>query len=105
MYTAQQYHDDYSDGNTKQPVEFRNVIAIEAATRVLDNYGRLSVNLIASGDGYYACGGKLEPITWQRENLEDCFHYFRADGSELTVSEGTTYVCVLSQGQSTFEYE
>ena len=29
MYTAQQYHGDYSDGNTKQPVEFRNVIAID----------------------------------------------------------------------------
>ena len=104
LYTAQQYGGDYDDGNTGEAVTFRNVIAIDAYTKVLDNYGRLQVNLIDEGIGYYACGGKVEPITWKRASLEDCFHYYRADGSELTVSQGTTYVAILARNQSTFEY-
>ena len=105
MYTAKQYGGDYADGNTKVPVEFRNVIAIDAETHTLDNYGRLSVNLFDKGVGYYCCGGKLVPITWQRDNVKDHFHYFLEDGSELNVSEGKTYICILARNQGTFEYE
>ena len=86
-------------------MEFRNVIAIDAETHTLDAYGRLSVNLFDTGTGYYACGGKLVPITWKRDNVKDCFHYFLEDGSELNISEGRTYICILARNQGTFEYE
>ncbi len=105
LYTAVQHGASYDDGNTKQPVTFRNVIMLSAATKVLDNYGRLKVDLIGSGDGYYVCGGKLIPITWERDTLADCFRYSLADGSELSVSEGKTYIAVLSIGQSEMQYE
>ena len=104
-YTAKQYGSDYTDGNTKEPVEFRNVIAIDAETHTLDGSGRLSVNLFDTGVGYYACGGKLVPITWQRDNVNDCFHYFLENGNELNISEGRTYICILARNQGTFEYE
>ena len=100
LYTATQYNGDYIDGNTKEPVTFRNVIAITANTKVLDGTGRLQVDLIGEGTGYYACGGKYEEITWKRDSLSDCCHYYHADGSELQVGIGTTYVGVLSQGST-----
>ena len=81
-------------------LNFRNVIAISADTYAYDNYGRLKVNLISTGEGYYFCGGKYETITWKRDSVSDCFHYFRADGSELTISEGKTYVMILAKGES-----
>lgn len=100
LYTAKQYNGDYIDGNTKETVKFRNVIAITAFTKVLDSTGRLRVDLIGEGTGYYACGGKYEEITWKRDSVSDCFHYYRADGSELLVGIGSTYIAVLSQGSA-----
>ena len=104
LYTAQQHGGDYLDGNTDEPVTFRNVLAISAATRVLDGYGRLSVNLIGSGSGYFACGGSYVEISWARESLEDCFHYYLADGSELHLGEGTTYIAVLAENTSSISF-
>jgi hypothetical protein len=104
LFTAFQYGADYADGNTGDPVTFRNVFALEAPTRVLDGYGRLRVDLIGSGAGYYACGGKYETITWSRESLADCFHYTREDGSPLSVGVGTTYIAVLAKGQSEIKF-
>ena len=100
LYTATQYNGDYIDGNTQEPVTFRNVIAITAKTRILDEVGRLQVDLVGEGSGYYACGGKYEEIRWKRDSLSDCCHYYHADGSELQVGIGTTYVGVLSQGST-----
>lgn len=100
LYTASQYNKDYVDGNTQETVKFRNVLALNAYTKVLDGTGRLRVDLIGEGTGYYACGGKYEEISWKRDSLSDCFHYYHADGSELQVSIGTTYVAVLSQGSA-----
>ena len=105
LYTAQQLGGDYIDGNTKEALTFRNLIVIEAYTKMLDNYGRLRVDLIANGEGYYVCGGKYEPITWKRDSVDDCFHYYRADGSELTVSEGKTFISVLARNQSVITFE
>ena len=105
LYTARQMGGDYIDGNTNKALTFRNVIAIEAETRVLDDKGRLRVDLISSGKGYYFCGGRYEEITWKRDSVSDCFHYARADGSDLTVSEGKTYIIVLAKGQSTVTIE
>ena len=105
LYTAKQYGGDYIDGNSKEALSFRNVIAFPADTMVYDGYGRLLVNLITSGEGYYACGGKYEPITWKRDSVSDCFHYYRADGSELTISEGKTYIMILAKNDSTITFE
>ena len=105
IYTAKQYGGSYDDGNTKEPVTFRNVLAIWAPTRVLDNYGRLQINLIGSGEGYFACGGQYVNIKWSRDSVKDCFHYYLADGSEVQLGEGTTYIAVLSNGQSSITLE
>ena len=103
LYTAEQHGGSYNDGNTKEAVTFRNVLAIWAPTKVLDNYGRLKIDLIGSGEGYFACGGQYVEISWVRDSVQDCFHYYLADGSELQLGAGTTYIAVLSNGQSSIE--
>jgi len=104
LFTATQHGGSYKDGNTGDAVTFRNVLAIWAPTKVLDSYGRLSVGLTGGGEGYYACGGKYVEITWERDTVQDCFRYYLSDGTELSVSEGKTYVAVLSIGESRIEF-
>ena len=100
LYTAQQHGGSYADGNTKEELTFRNVVAIWAPTKAVDDYGRLQIDVIGGGKGSFACGGKSVDITWKRDSVEDCFHYYLADGSELQLGEGTTYIAVLSNDRS-----
>ena len=45
------------------------------------------------------------PITWKRDAVQDCFHYYLEDGSELQIGVGTTYAPVLVKDQSTAEFQ
>lgn len=93
-YTMRQYNQDYIDGNTGEKVEFRNVLALSVKVAVLDGEGRISVDTTAGGEGWFLCGGKYVPITWARD-AGDVFRYYNADGSELSLAEGTTYIALV----------
>ena len=103
-YTAVQYNDDYKDGATGEKVAFSNVLVLSAKMSTVDSYGRLAVELVGSGDGYLACGGKYVPIKWSRSSINDCFTYTLADGTPLSFARGTTYVGIVptSGGSATF---
>ena len=95
VYTAEQYGGDYIDGNTDEALEFTNVLVISARTQVLDSEGRLSVELIGNGSGYFACGGKYCEIEWSRENASSPFVYTLPDGTPLALGVGKTYIAVV----------
>ena len=95
LYYPAQYGSDYIDGNSGEKVGFTNVVVLYAATRMLDNYGRLAVTLTGSNEGLYACGGKSTHITWERASAADRFSYVKADGSPLSFGIGTTYICIV----------
>ena len=63
-YTARQYNTDLIDGTTKETVPFKNLLVLFDDTKILDDYGRRSVDLTGSGSGYFICGGKSVPIKW-----------------------------------------
>ncbi len=95
-YTAFQLNADYADGLTGELLEFRNVLILFASIRTYDDYGRLKVDLVAEGSGYYARDGKTIPITWSKAGTYSPFHYNTEDGEELTVRAGKTYIAIVS---------
>ena len=94
-YTAVQYKADYKDGATGEAVPFTNLLILSADTKTVDSYGRLAVDLIGSGTGYFVTGGKYVPIKWARSDINSCFTYTLEDGTALNLSRGTTYVGVI----------
>lgn len=103
-YTAVQYKDDYKDGATGEAVTFSNLLILTADMKTVDSYGRLAVDLIGSGTGYFVTGGKYVPIKWSRSDINSCFTYTLEDGTALNLSRGTTYVGVIptSGGSANF---
>jgi hypothetical protein len=103
-YTAAQYGGDYADGLTGELPAFTNVLLLYAPITVIDDYGRLSVDLIRDGEGYYACGGRYIPITWSKSGVYSPFRYYTQDGEELQIGVGKTYIAILSKvsGKLTF---
>lgn len=104
LYTAVQHGGDYYDGNTGENVTFTNVLVLAAPSRVIDSAGRLDVTLTGSGSGYFACGGKYVPVTWQRESLTEPFTYTLADGSELNLEVGKTYIAIIDDDSGTVKF-
>ncbi|MGI6029736.1 MAG: DUF3048 domain-containing protein [Candidatus Heteroscillospira sp.] len=103
VYTMSQYGKPYADGDTSEAVPFTNLLILEAPTRTLDSYGRLEVDLVGEGAGYFFCGGKYVPITWHRDGLGQQFYYTTQDGEELTLGVGKTYVGVVPTGNYTMD--
>jgi hypothetical protein len=97
VYTAYQYGGKYTD-NGQTDMTFKNVLVLYADTKTVDSYGRLAVNLIGSGEGYFCCGGKYVPITWHRSDLNSSFTYTLKDGSPVSFGVGKTYIGVIPTG-------
>ncbi len=82
-------HQDAEDGQT---MTFKNVILQNVSFTQLDKNGYLTYNVIGSGSGYYITNGKAVPITWTKGSETGMTHYYNADGSEISINRGKTYI-------------
>ena len=60
--------------------------------------------LLGTGDGYYACNGKIIPIKWHREKDEEPFTFTLTDGTPLEQGIGNSYIAIVPL-ISTVEWE
>lgn len=105
VYTLKEFGKDYVDQSTGEMPRFTNILTLRAQTATVDDYGRLSITLEGSGSGWYACGGKYVPITWERGSGTVPFHYYLEDGTELSVGVGSSYIAVIPNTSGSFEAE
>lgn len=101
-YQLNQYGADQLDGNTNEPLTFKNVFTLFAVN--VDEGVYHVAQLQGSGEGYYASNGKIVPIKWYHEAEEDPFTFTLADGTPLEQSVGNSYVGIIPTG-SAFTYE
>ena len=101
MYTAAQYGSDYIDGGTNEIVNFANVMVLNTTINVTgDEKGHNEVVVVGSGTGYLITGGQYVPIKWSRADIDSPFIYTLEDGSDLYLSRGETYCCIVNNGAS-----
>ena len=94
LYQVEEYDQPYIDGNDGSQVAVTNVLILQTVCTVVDDAGRVNVKL-TSGDGWYACGGKLIPITWEKGSADQQLRYYHQDGSPLSLGRGKSYVCII----------
>ena len=91
-YVYWQYWDEMIDENNDEKEAFENVIVILAPTYNESVYH--IAELDGTGDGYFACNGKIVPIQWNRENETDPFSFTLTDGTPLTLGVGNSYIAI-----------
>lgn len=98
-YTSTQWNSAYTDGNTGESVVFENVLVLYSPTTTsIDEKNHTSIYTYDYQDaGYFFNGGYAEPITWSRGSVNEPFHYYTADGSELQLGIGKTYIAFVSE--------
>lgn len=94
-YLVRQHGAPYVDGNTGAQVAVTNVLVLKTDTKVIDKEGRLDVDLVGSGSGYFACGGKYIPITWSKASAGAPLTYSTADGQPLSLGVGSSYINII----------
>lgn len=92
------------DENTETQLAFDNVLVLFADvikhewTEENLYKDQLEIQYANGGSGYYCHGGEALPLNWSKPGPTDHFS-FTANGAELAVHPGTTYVAVVWNSQ------
>lgn len=85
-------HIDESDGT---PIVAKNIIIQNVKTRVLDNEGRLELDLVGSGSGKYISNGRYIDINWLKSSKEGKTLYYNLDNNEIILNPGVTWIQIV----------
>lgn len=95
-YFVEEYGSAYIDGNSGNQVSVTNVLILKTECNLIrgDDAGRITVDL-TQGNGWYACGGKIIPIQWSKNGVNDPLVYTTQTGEPLVLGVGTSYVSII----------
>ncbi len=98
-YVFNQYDMEMVDDGDGQKEAFTNVMVMYANIDLVKGSGAQyhTADFLAGGSGYYACGGKIVPMTWTCDGEQEPFRFWNADGSELEMGVGNTYIAICSE--------
>lgn len=66
--------------------------------------GRITLNNVGTGTGYFITNGYSRPITWEKKSRPEQTVYKYTDGKEIIVNDGNTYIQIQPIDQkATFE--
>ena len=101
LYLYSEYgmkHTDPANGDAQ--LSFTNVILQCAEHHQYDDNGYMQFNILnESGEGYYITGGKAIPVTWSKGSDTNPTKFYDAEGNEITLNVGKTYVGLVSQSR------
>ncbi len=81
---------DYKTGKT---TSITNILVLNTSISFYpDNYHR-RVEL-SSGEGYYITNGTYQKISWSKGEAESSFIFTDAEGNQITLNRGKTWVCI-----------
>jgi hypothetical protein len=102
-YEYNQYGKLMTDQITGEVEAFINVLILDAS--VYENYIYTEANFQCGGTGYFACGGKLIPITWECERSRNPFRCMTLDGEPLNFNVGNTYMAIIGMEKERVEWK
>lgn len=109
-YSRNQYGGAQIDYLTGNQLSYDNIILQYCQWQPYDENGYLNIDVLSGGAGKYITRGKAIDITWRKDafNTDDLFasenfgvtHYYDADGNEITLNQGKTWVCIVLDSNS-----
>lgn len=101
MYTRQEMGKDCIDHETGEAVTTKNIIVEKLTYSVCDDNYYWDLKTTGSGEGYFITNGYAVPITWSKSSRSSKTIYKYADGTEINVNDGRTYIELQTTNQST----
>jgi len=79
----------------ESPIIAKNIIIQVAKTRVIDNEGRLDIQLVGEGEGKYITNGKAIDVRWEKKSRHEKTIFYDLDGNEIILNPGVTWIQVV----------
>ena len=105
-YTRYQFGEPQIDKMTGNPLTYDNIlIQFCSWQNQVDSDSYLDIDVLTGGTGKYITRGKAIDVTWSKDGAtrEDPFaegnfsptRYYGADGNQITMNQGKTWVCIV----------
>lgn len=94
----------YADFTNDKEIKMSNLIVYKVSSKVLDQKGRLEINMCAGGKCWVFTGGKMIKGTWEKADLDSPTLFKDKEGNEIKLSPGKTWINIID-GNSKFDYE
>lgn len=95
-YKYFEYNKAHVDGASGEQLAFKNLLIQYCTFNQLDENGYMIFNCLDAGkDAYYITNGKAIPCTWNKLSATDQTRYYDAEGNEITINTGKTYVALV----------
>ena len=96
----------HMDGSSKEQLKFENVIVLE--TEIKPYPGDEVIKYVdweggENAKGDYISEGKMVPITWSKAGMYDPLKFFDANGNELQLNRGKSYIAFTYAGNCKVE--
>lgn len=101
-YTRSMNGKPHIDLNTRKPLTASNVIVLGADYKVLDNIGRLSLDLESGGEALMFQQGRMIRGEWSRSDGDVI--RFRSGGQETPLVPGVTYYNIVPNSPSFYSH-
>ncbi|MBO5371305.1 MAG: DUF3048 domain-containing protein [Lachnospiraceae bacterium] len=96
LYDRYQYKAAHVDTNNGEQLAFKNIIFRVCDYSVFPDGKYLDVKTASyGGTGKYITNGKAVDITWVKPVEDGVVTYYDADGNELEINKGKTFVCII----------
>jgi len=82
---------------TGEDITCSNIIVQKVTSSVLDNKGRLKIDMCAGGDAVLFTNGVAVEGTWSRADLDSRTVFVDKEGNEFKLTPGATWVEVMDQ--------
>lgn len=90
----------HNDRNTGKQIAPKNVVVIRVAKKVIDDKGRLEMDVHGEGEATMFAEGKATKGTWKKKDRTSRTVFYAEDGSEYDLVRGQTWVEVVPPDRS-----
>ena len=94
----------FIDANNNAQLHVANIIVQHVNSTVIDNEGRLRINLVGEGTAMLFTGGTVQYGTWTRSNLDSPTLFLNENGEEWKLNSGQTWIQIVDRNV-TVSYE
>lgn len=93
LYNYFEYGKAHVDpGNDNAQLCFKNLLIQSCGFTQYDEHGYMIFDCVSKGGGYYITNGKAILVTWEKTSMTSPTRYYDAEGNEITLNTGKTYV-------------
>lgn len=94
LYYRYEFGSAQVDGLNNEQIKVKNILIQYHDVSVMDSNGYLEIDLVGSGTGKYITNGKAIDITWKKDSLDAITRYYDANGNEITLNQGKTWIAI-----------